>query len=184
MNADQPITLTRDVGAIAIPSGTRLTLRHGAQASITQALGGSYTVAVHGNLYRIEPADADALGLARTPPATSGTATPATAEAIEAEMWERLRTCYDPEIPVNIVDLGLVYDCRISPLGPGAGHRADVKMTLTAPGCGMGPVIAGDVQAKLLTVDGIAEANVELVFEPQWNQAMISEAARLQLGLY
>ena len=184
MNTNPPITLYRDVGGIAIPSGTSATLKKGEKAIITQSLGGSYTVTVNGNLFRIEPEDADVLGLQAAPSPSQKDAEPVTTEGLEAEVWNRMRTCYDPEIPVNIVDLGLVYDCRISPLGAGQGYRADVKMTLTAPGCGMGPVIAQDVQNKILTVAGIDEAEVELVFEPQWNQAMISEGARLQLGLY
>ena len=184
MNSNPPITLPRDVGGIAIPSGTSATLKKGEKAVITQSLGGSYTVAVNGNLFRIEPEDADVLGLQLAPSSPPRQAAPATPEDIEAEVWNRLRTCYDPEIPINIVDLGLVYDCRISALGSGRGHRADLKMTLTAPGCGMGPVIAQDVQSKVLTVAGIRQADVTLVFEPQWNQSMMSEAARLQLGLY
>ncbi len=185
MKANPPTTLSRDVRATAIPSGTGLTLRKGEQADITQALGGSYTVVVGGNLYRIEPGDADALGFEITAqPATRTTDGPGNAADLEAEVWAMMRTCYDPEIPVNIVDLGLVYDCRISPAAAGSGHQVDIKMTLTAPGCGMGVVIAADVRSKLLSLEGIAEANVELVFEPQWNQEMISEPARLQLGLY
>ena len=102
---------------------------------------------------------------------------------MDKQVWDALKTCYDPEIPVNVVDLGLIYDCKLTPIGEGS-NKADVKMTLTAPGCGMGPVLAQDVQNKLLSIEGIDEANVELVWDPQWNQGMMSEAARLQLGLY
>ena len=107
---------------------------------------------------------------------------PVTTESLEKEIWTQLKTCYDPEIPVNIVDLGLIYDCHLSPLGDNS-YKADVKMTLTAPGCGMGPVLAQDVQNKLISLEGIVDVNVELVWEPQWNQSMMTEAAKLQLGL-
>src|SRR5439155_2823205 len=108
----------------------------------------------------------------------------ATPEELEKQIWQAMRTCYDPEIPVNIVDRGLIYDCKVSPLPDASGNEATIKMTLTAPGGGMGPVLAQDVQNKLLSIEGIDEANVELVWDPPWNQGMMSEAARLQLGLY
>src|SRR5262249_32695303 len=113
-----------------------------------------------------------------------GTGAPATVEGVEKEIWNQLRSCYDPEIPVNIVDLGLIYDCHVEPITPGSGNfRANVKMTLTAPGCGMGPVLQQDVQNKLLSIESVDDVNVELVWEPQWNQGMMTEAAKLQLGL-
>jgi probable FeS assembly SUF system protein SufT len=181
MNGNEPKTLQRDVEAAIIPIGTRVTLQKGEQAQVTQSLGGSYTVVVNGNLFRIEGKDADALGFEVTAkPAASGT--PITQEQLEKEIWNQLRSCYDPEIPVNIVDLGLIYDCHLSPLGAGA-FKADVKMTLTAPGCGMGPVLAQDVQNKLLSLEGIDDVAVELVWDPPWHQSMMSEAAKLQLGL-
>lgn len=183
MNSNEPITLTRDVEGTVIPAGTKVTLQKGEQAFITQSLGGTYTVIVNGNMFRIEAKDADALDLEVAARPTANTGPPSTVEEIDKEAWNQMRTCYDPEIPVNIVDLGLVYDCTLSPLPDGGGHRADIKITLTAPGCGMGPALAQDVQTKLLSIEGIDEANVEVVFEPQWNQAMMSEAARLQLGL-
>jgi probable FeS assembly SUF system protein SufT len=102
---------------------------------------------------------------------------------LEKEIWEQLRNCYDPEIPVNVVDLGLIYDCQVVPMREGS-YRADVRMTLTAPGCGMGPVLQQDVSNRLLSLEGVEEANVELVWDPPWNQGMMTEAARLQLGLY
>jgi probable FeS assembly SUF system protein SufT len=182
MNSNEPITLTRDVEGTVIPAGTKVTLQKGEQAFITQSLGGTYTVIVKGNMFRIEAKDADALGLEVAAKAVS-TRTPSTAEEIEKEAWNQMRTCYDPEIPVNIVDLGLVYDCHCEPLGAPDRYKVGVKITLTAPGCGMGPALSQDVQNKLLSIEGIDEANVELVFEPQWNQAMMSEAAKLQLGL-
>jgi probable FeS assembly SUF system protein SufT len=181
MSSDNPVTLARDVEAAMIPVGDRVTLKRGEQAQITQTLGGSYTVIVNGNMFRIEGKDADALGLeVAAKPASTGA--PVTQERLEKEIWNQLRSCYDPEIPVNIVDLGLVYDCHITPL-PAGSHRVDVKMTLTAPGCGMGPMIAQDVQNKLLGLEGVEDVAVELVWDPPWNQAMLTEQAKLQLGL-
>ena len=185
MNSNEPITLTRDVEGTVVPAGTKVTLQKGETAYITQSLGGSYTVIVNGNMFRIAGKDADALGIeVAAQPVATGASTPKTPEELEQEAWSQMKTCYDPEIPVNIVDLGLVYNCALSPLPDGGGHRADIKITLTAPGCGMGPALAQDVQNKLLSIEGIDEANVEVVFEPQWNQAMMSDAAKLQLGLY
>lgn len=158
-----------------------MTLQKGEQAYVTQSLGGSYTVIVNGNMFRIEGKDADALGMAVAPKPLS-TGTPITQEGLEKEIWNQLRTCYDPEIPVNIVDLGLIYDCHLTPLGANS-YKADVKMTLTAPGCGMGPMLAQDVQNKLLSLEGVEDVAVELVWDPPWHQSMMSEAAKLQLGL-
>src|SRR5262245_9670539 len=181
MNSSDPIALTRDVEAAIVPIGSKVTLQKGEQAYITQSLGGSYTVIVNGNMFRIEGSDADALGLeAVAKPVSTGA--PATQEHLEKDIWNQLRSCYDPEIPVNIVDLGLIYDCHIEPIGEHS-HRVDVKMTLTAPGCGMGPMLAQDVQNKLLGLEGVDDVAVELVWDPPWNQAMMTEAARLQLGL-
>jgi probable FeS assembly SUF system protein SufT len=176
-------TLTRDVEASVVPVGTKVTLQKGEQAHITQSLGGTYTVIVNGNMFRIESKDGDALGFEA--PAGTATATPSgplTQEELEKKVWESLKTCYDPEIPVNIVDLGLIYDCHLTPIGAD-NYKAEVKMTLTAPGCGMGPVLAQDVQNKLISLEPIDEANVELVWDPPWNQGMMTEAAKLQLGL-
>ena len=183
MNSNEPITLTRDVEGHVVPAGTKVTLQKGEQAFITQSLGGTYTVVVNGNMFRLEAKDADALGLEVAAKPTANTGTPSTVEEIEKEAWNQMRTCFDPEIPVNIVDLGLVYDCHFDPLGAPDRYKAEVKITLTAPGCGMGGVLSQDVQNKLLSIDGIDEANVAVVFEPQWNQGMMSEAAKLQLGL-
>jgi len=181
--SSEPKILTRDVEASVVPIGTKVTLQKGETAHITQSLGGTYTVVVNGNMFRIESRDADALGLevtdAPAPVAASGPVTP---EELEKKVWEALKTCYDPEIPVNIVDLGLIYDCHLTPIGAD-NFKADVKMTLTAPGCGMGPVLAQDVQNKLVSIEPIDEANVELVWDPPWNQSMMTEAAKLQLGL-
>jgi len=181
MSENDSVTLTRDVEASLIPVGTKVTLQKGGQAYITQSLGGSYTVVVNGNMLRIEGKDADALGMeVAAKPASTGA--PVTQETLEKEIWNQLRSCYDPEIPVNVVDLGLIYDCHLSPLATGS-FKADVKMTLTAPGCGMGPALAQDVQNKLLGLEGVDDVSVELVWDPPWNQSMISEAGKLQLGL-
>jgi len=175
--------LTRDVEASVVPIGTKVTLQQGETAHITQSLGGTYTVVVNGNMFRIESKDADALGLeVPVAPATAPVSGPMTQEELEKKVWEQLKTCYDPEIPVNIVDLGLIYDCHLTPIGA-ENFKAEVKMTLTAPGCGMGPVLAQDVQNKLVSLEPIDEANVELVWDPPWNQSMMTEAAKLQLGL-
>ena len=148
-------------------------------------MGGAYTVVAEGLLARIDSRDADALGV--TPPPTAenpvaATETSSTGPVDENLVWKQLKSCYDPEIPVNIVELGLIYDLHISPQ-PDGGHLVDVRMTLTAPGCGMGAMIAEDVQHKILGVPGVSEARVELVWDPPWNQSMMSEAARLELGL-
>ncbi len=180
-NTSEPITLTRDVEAAIIPVGTKITLQKGEQAYITQSLGGSYTVIVNGNMFRIDGRDADSLGfeVAAKP---AGTGVPVSQENLEKEIWNQLRSCYDPEIPVNIVDLGLIYDCHLESLSP-SSYRVQVKMTLTAPGCGMGPMLAQDVQNRLLGLEGVDDVAVELVWDPPWNQAMMTEAAKLQLGL-
>jgi len=185
MDSPQSVTLTRDVEAAVVPLGTRVTLKQGEAAYIIQFLGGSYTVVVNGNMFRIDGRNADALGFshASAPPESKPNGAPVSASDLEKQVWSALRTCYDPEIPVNIVDLGLVYDCQVVPEPMGTGQRVDVKMTLTAPGCGMGPVLQQDVQTKILSLEGVDEVNVELVWDPQWNQGMMSEAAKLQLGL-
>jgi probable FeS assembly SUF system protein SufT len=183
--SSEPKVLLRDVDASVVPIGTKVTLKKGETAHITQSLGGSYTVVVNGNMFRIAEQDGDALGLeakAATVAASAAPAGPVTQDQLEKQVWESLKTCYDPEIPVNIVDLGLIYDCHLTPVGEN-NFKADVKMTLTAPGCGMGPVLAQDVQNKLVSLEPIDEANVELVWDPPWNQSMMTEAAKLQLGL-
>jgi probable FeS assembly SUF system protein SufT len=182
MNDSNSIVLGRDVEASMIPVGTKVTLQKGESAQITQSLGGSYTVIVNGNLFRVEGKDADALGLQAAEEKSGAAAGPVTQEQVEKEIWNQLRTCYDPEIPVNIVDLGLIYDCHIEPIGANS-FKVGVKMTLTAPGCGMGPVLQQDVQNKLLSLESVDDVAVELVWDPPWNQGMLSEAAKLQLGL-
>jgi len=182
MQGNESVTLNRDVDASVIPIGTKVTLQKGEQATITQSLGGSYTVVVNGNMFRIEGKDADALGMEVAQKKSDSTGGPVTQEQVEKEIWNQLRTCYDPEIPVNVVDLGLIYDCHIEPMNANS-YRVGVKMTLTAPGCGMGPMLQQDVQNKLLSLEAVDDVSVELVWEPPWNQSMLSEAAKLQLGL-
>ena len=172
--------LQRDCDAILIPAGTKITIPAGTRVIITQALGGSYTVNIQGNLARIDGKDADALGL--KPASTPDDSETASGPVDESKVWGALRTCYDPEIPANIVDLGLVYECSISAL-EGGGNQVNIKMTLTAPGCGMGPFIVEDVRNKVLTVPNVTKANIELVFDPPWNQSMMSEEAKLRTGM-
>ncbi|GAV20238.1 putative 1,2-phenylacetyl-CoA epoxidase, subunit D [Mariprofundus micogutta] len=186
-SAGDTITTTRDVDAVLIPLGTPVTIPEGAMVLITQELGGSYTVSVSGNLARVEGKDADALGF--------GMAEETVPEEVQADdkhsggpvdeqaIWDVLRTCYDPEIPVNIVDLGLVYDCHVVDTDEGGNH-IDITMTLTAPGCGMGPFIVDDVRAKVLSVENVTDVEVELVFDPTWDRSMMSDEARLQLGMF
>jgi len=175
--------LTRDCPAVQIPSGQETTLASGTDVYITQELGGSYTVQAGQGLYRIEDRDADALG--RTPSDGAAQAQPSDAADEtydEQRVWEALRSCFDPEIPVNIVDLGLIYDLQSEALDTGK-HRVAVKMTLTAPGCGMGPVIADDAQQKILTAPGVEDATVEIVWDPPWHQSMITPEGRKVLGI-
>ena len=183
MKPHESITLTRDCEAIQIPSGAKMVLPAGTLVMITQSLGDTYTVTTdHGYMVRIAGKDADAMGLERSAVGAAAAQAPQGQGDLEKLVWDQLRTCYDPEIPVNIVDLGLIYECTVTPL-EGGGHRAEVKLTLTAPGCGMGGVLAADAQAKIEALSGIREAVVEVVFEPPWNPAMMSEAARLELGM-
>jgi probable FeS assembly SUF system protein SufT len=186
MYENTEFTLSRDCEAIQIPSGQKMTLPVGTQGVITQTLGGSYTIATPQGLSRVAEKDLDALGLEKPTSANGavGTKSPQTTngEVSEDDVWNQLRQCYDPEIPVNIVDLGLVYDCRLTKKDDG-GTKVEVKMTLTAPGCGMGPAIAHDAQSKILSIDGVEEADVQLVWDPPWNQNMISEAGRMKLGM-
>jgi probable FeS assembly SUF system protein SufT len=175
----QHITLTRDCPVIEIPSGIQHTLPAGSVVRIMQSLGGSHTVTgERGGMYRVDAADADALGLQSATPA----ATTSAIEFSEQLVWEQLRTVFDPEIPVNVVDLGLIYSCDIKPLECGQ-HSIEVKMAMTAPGCGMANVLKADVQNKLARLPGVKEVNVEVVFDPPWNPGRMSEAAKLQLGL-
>lgn len=176
------VKLNRDTPAMLVPSGDPITLKSGQEVIITQELGGNFTVIVLGNMALIDGRNSDALG--KAPADLPGDESPAPADGLLADemlIWDQLKTCFDPEIPVNIVDLGLIYDLQIATTN-GGGSSVAVKMTLTAPGCGMGDAIANDVKQKILSVSGVAEALVELVWEPTWNQSMMTEAARLQLG--
>jgi probable FeS assembly SUF system protein SufT len=177
---NEPIVVQRDVKAVAIPAGAEVNLKLGQVGYITQALGGSFTVYIDGNLFRIAGQDADAIGktAAKPPEVPPG----ASAEDIKNIIWQQLKTCYDPEIPVNIVDLGLVYECDVSQ-NQDATRTVDIKMTLTAPGCGMGEVLVQDVRDKVQIIPTVSQANVELVFDPPWNQTMMSDEARLQTGM-
>jgi probable FeS assembly SUF system protein SufT len=183
MDKNEPITLIRDCDAVLIPVGDPVMLPKGSTVYITQALGGSLTVYANGNLARIRSEDRDALGLPPEEAPPQHPVVQAGGEFDEDRVWDELRTCYDPEIPINIVDLGLVYDCHSAPL-PEGGHRIDVRMTLTAPGCGMGQVLVEDVRDKLERLPGVAEVDVALTFDPPWSYDMMSEAARLEAGLY
>jgi probable FeS assembly SUF system protein SufT len=183
MHENTEFTLSRDCEAIQIPSGHKIVVPAGTQGVITQTLGGSYTIATPDGLARVVAKDLDALGLANAAVETqTAKSLTSNGEVSEEDVWNQLRQCYDPEIPVNIVDLGLVYDCRLTKKSDG-GTRVEVKMTLTAPGCGMGPAIAYDAQSKILSIDGVDEADVQLVWDPPWNQNMISEAGRMKLGM-
>ena len=176
------LTLSRDCEAIQIPSGHKTVLLKGAVVAITQALGGTYTVIPRngGGMFSIASKDADALGIATVDAPAAPSAGSGPVE--EKQIWDTLKTCYDPEIPVNIVDLGLIYDLKLSPL-PNGGQRADVKMTLTAPGCGMGTFIAADARSKILQLSGIREADVQVVWDPPWHQGMITAEGRQKLGM-
>ncbi len=177
---NEPVVLSRDVEAVMVPAGTALTLKAGLAGYITQALGGSFTLYIEGNLYRIAGEQADAIGKERVqaPELPPG----ATEEDVRELAWAQMRRCFDPEIPVNIVDLGLVYGCAVT-REPDGTRQLSVSMTLTAPGCGMGEVLVRDVREKLELIPTVSKADVQLVFDPPWSQAMMSEAARLQTGM-
>ena len=179
MRMQKEVTTTREIEAREIPSGTKLMIPEGTPLAITQSLGGSYTVMTpYGSMVRIDGKDADAIG----EEAAASQEEAAAGKTTEELAWEQLRTCYDPEIPVNIVDLGLVYQCGATPL-PEGGNRIEVRFTLTAPGCGMGDVLREDIKGKLLSLPDVREADVQVLFDPPWNMSMMSEAAKLQLGL-
>jgi probable FeS assembly SUF system protein SufT len=182
MKTNEPIILSRDCEAIQIPSGEIVMLPAGSRVTVTQSLGGSYTMTTdQGYLVRIANKDADAIGEeAEASQAERLTAAAGPAD-LEKLVWDQLKTCFDPEIPVNIVDLGLVYHCQVTPL-PEGGNKVDVKFTLTAQGCGMGQVLKGDMESKILSLSGVKDVGVEVVFDPPWDPSRMSDAARLQLG--
>lgn len=178
MSEHGTITLTRDVEAAQIPSGAPILLAQGTEVLITQALGGSYTVHVsHAGLVRVRSQDADALGREAAP--VSASDGPFSEDAV----WAQLRECYDPEIPVNVVDLGLVYGVEFTEDPSGQGKRVAIQLTLTAPGCGMGPTLAHDAEQRVLSVPGVVSATVELVWDPPWSPERISAAGREKLGM-
>ena len=178
--SSEPVQFERDCAAVLVPQGDSVTLPAGSYGYITQALGGSYTVFVEGNLFRIAGQDGDAIG--KEPAESLSLPENASDEEVEQLVWRQLRTCFDPEIPFNIVDLGLVYEANLSIREDGQ-RKVDVKMTLTAPGCGMGEILVDDVRNKLELIPTIAEADVDLVFDPPWGRHMMSEAAKLETGM-
>jgi probable FeS assembly SUF system protein SufT len=178
MHGQKKTLVKRDVGAIQIPDGTSIVISEGTEVWIKQQLGGSLTVQTErGAMFRIDQVNADALGLNPVTPDLEALST----GELDDRVWSQMKKCFDPEIPVNIVDLGLVYDCRIEELGSGS-NRVHIKMTLTAPGCGMGPVLAEDVKTRIEDLPDVDSAEVEIVFDPPWAMNMMTEAARLQLG--
>ena len=182
---DEPIKLTRDCQVVAVPAGHMLMLPQGTEVMITQSLGGSYTLLVpsYGGLFRLANRDADAIGMQTTPVETLvGSGQALSGEALEKEIWQTLKTCFDPEIPVNIVDLGLIYGMEVTQLPD--GNRVDVKMTLTAQGCGMGASIAADARNKILDLPGVVEADVQVVWDPVWTPEKISPEGRALLGIH
>jgi probable FeS assembly SUF system protein SufT len=178
---NEPFVVNREVKAVVIPAGVEVNLKPGQAGYITQALGGSFTVYLEGNLFRIAGEDADAIG--KEPVKPPELPPNATESDVLKLAWEQMGTCYDPEIPINIVDLGLVYDCSVEANEDGT-RTVEVKLTLTAPGCGMGDVLVDDVKDKIQRIPTVREARVELTFDPPWNQSMMSEAARLQTGMF
>lgn len=178
MFRDTAIEVKREVEATLIPTGVKLTLKKGTQVYVTQALGDSYTLFVNGNLVRVAGREGDALGLVvLTIPDINEEEGP-----VDEKVWTQLRTCFDPEIPVNVVDLGLIYDCQVIPLGKDSYH-IEVIMTLTAPGCGMGPVLVAEVEEKIRQINGVGDVKVHLTFDPPWSREQMSDEAKLQLGL-
>jgi len=177
----QPCTFERDCEVVMIPIGDEVTIPAGTVGYITQALGGSFTVFVDGNLFRVAGIDADAIG--KKPVLPPSLPENATDDDVESLLWEQMKTVYDPEIPVNIVDLGLIYRCEMKMTEDGE-RVVDVDMTLTAPGCGMGDILVDDVRSKLGLVPTITQVNVELTFDPPWNHHMMSEVARLETGMF
>jgi probable FeS assembly SUF system protein SufT len=171
------ISITRDIDALLIPSGVKITIQKDTLVMITQALGNSYTVYVNGNLARVAGRDGDALSMVILDELDVNKME----GPLEDKVWECLKTCYDPEIPVNIVDLGLVYECKLNPVDD--SHTLDITMTLTAAGCGMGPVLVADMEQKLRAIHAISDVKVQLVFEPPWSREMMSDVAKLQLGM-
>ncbi|MFL2988825.1 MAG: putative Fe-S cluster assembly protein SufT [Candidatus Neomarinimicrobiota bacterium] len=175
------IKVSRDCNAILIPGGEKVVLVEGTHIRITQALGGDYTVYVNGNLLKVSGKDSDAIGIKVSDNKENESPLVDDNNINEKHVWDILKTCFDPEIPVNIVDLGLIYDMKLNK--EVGGVEINIKMTLTAPGCGMGPVIAQDVEDKLMDLSVVTKVIVDLVWDPVWNQAMMTDSARLELGM-
>jgi len=186
LHSNELVKLTRTTEAIEIPYGTKVMLAAGTEVRITQSLGGTFTVVTEdGYLVRIADKDADALG--KTPSGAAAAtseapAGPVTKESLERQVWAELETIFDPEIPVNVVDLGLIYECHVDPVDD--QFKVDVKMTLTAPGCGMGDILKEEAENKIRALAGVREANVEMVVDPPWDPSRMSDAARLQLNMF
>lgn len=178
----EEVIVSRDCPAVTIPYGSPVTIEKGCSATITQKLGNSFTVIVEGNMYRIEGIDGDAIGQEIKEEEIFVPEQPATEKTIEEACWVVLAEVFDPEIPVDIVNLGLVYKCHVTQEGPD-NFSVLLDMTLTAPGCGMGPIIAEEARFKVLTIQGVSKAEVNLVWDPPWSREMMSESARLQLGM-
>ncbi len=174
------VTVARELEARLVPVGTAIRIPEGSNVMITQAMGGSFTVMIDGNLAMIDGNDSDALG--KEPITFEFEDVDPDGKVNSDHIRQVLKTCFDPEIPVNIMDLGLIYECEITERATG-DNLVNIKMTLTAPGCGMGPMLADEVKQKLLKVPNITDVEVELTFDPPWNQSMLSEAAKLELGL-
>jgi len=183
MNMREEVTFSRNAEGIMIPSGERVLIPNGSHATITQSLGGSYTlITERGLMVRVSGQEVEAIGKTPQDVPEMKAGEEVTPEKLEQLVWDQLKTCYDPEIPVNIVDLGLVYLCEVQP-GEDGGKNVKIKMTLTAPGCGMGPVLAHDVKGKIEALPGVKSADVEVVFDPVWDRSMMSDADKLQLGM-
>lgn len=182
-NFNEPVTVLSDCDAILIPEGSTITLKEGTTVYITQALGGSVTVNVNGVLARIAPNNVDAIGLEKASLPVDSAVAAEDGSVDESLIWDQLKTCYDPEIPIDVVELGLIYRCEVEK-NENNENTVNIDMTLTAPGCGMGPFLVDDVQSKVALVPNVGNVHVELVFDPPWNPEMMSEAARLQTGLY
>lgn len=178
MFRETALEVKREVEATLIPSGVKVTLQEGSQVFVTQALGNSYTVYVNGNLVRIDGKDGDALGLVILDQPDINAAE----GSVEDKIWLQMKTCFDPEIPVNIVDLGLVYACHVFPVGKDE-YQVGITMTLTAVGCGMGPVLVGEIEEKIRKIHGVTEVKIDLVFDPPWSRDKMSDEGKLQLGL-
>lgn len=177
---NEPVTFTQDCEAVIIPAGDTIEIPAGTHATITQALGGSFTLYIAGNLVRIAGEHAAAIG--KEPPEQLSLPEGASDDDVEELIWSQMATVFDPEIPINIVDLGLIYRCEVDHTDP-AARRVNIDMTLTAPGCGMGEILVDDVRDRVRSIPTVTQVDVEFVFDPPWTMAMMSDAAKLQTGM-